>query len=977
MEKKKRYRWVYIVVMIVMFGVVGWNAQNVQARGETVRIGVFELNGFYEKNAEGMPEGYGVDYLNKISEKTNWSYKYVWAENWDECINLLREGAVDMIAPAEKNAERMEEFAFSSFDIGMECGTLLALSTNEKLVYEDFEAFNSIQIGCVDSLIFKPAFLEYAQDNRFTPNIVSYRDTKALMAALNAGEVDAALVNLFMKTDTTKVLAKCGAAPFYYMMRYESTGLLQQLNEALQQIKIEFTNFESELIEQYYPAFNYVPFTKEELSYIQSAPIFRVGCRSDMKPVSYIDEETGEVAGITREILEEISSISGFRFEYAVLPEGNITYDYLRDNQISLIASVEYNAENVSAKGIRLSIPYMESKKAFVCRRETQFDSDKYMKLAVMTGSQTLVTVINEAYPNFEVKVYSSAEECFEAVRKGEADILLQNQYVIVPFLSKPIYENMVTIPVEGLEDKLCLSPIIYQKKNIADIVLSDVRLISILNKSIRQIEDQEVTKIIVKQTTERQYQYVLEDFLYQYRYFIIALGIIVIMLAAIICYTIRIRRKSMKIIMKNEAKLRNITNNINGGVVVLKARDGLRITYANEGFLELLQCSREEYEQMQEQEYITYIHPDDVEELNSVADMDMKKENQVSIRLRIMKKDGSYIPTLFNGTLTRNGKGETEIYCVIMDISEQERLIETISLEQKKYGILIQNSGNIIFEVDCKKKLFKVSPLFQEKFGWNIREGMLADDMNNILHLLRIHKDDFNNIEKSLRGVLKKKKSMEGMARLQKVDGSYLWCEISLYPMMDADEKLVYVIGKILDVHEEVCHREELEQKSRIDALTGILNKSAFFEEANAYLNSVPRGNTALVFIDMDNFKQINDKLGHMTGDLAIKETAKRLQVIFSNYDIISRFGGDEFCVLLKEIPEETLKDKLAWAVEKMKVTYSEKEERVRCSASIGAVCTYGRRMELDTLMECADKALYSAKENGKDQYIIYHEGM
>lgn len=961
------------------------------AEKPSIRIGAFEMNGFFHREEDGSISGYGVDYLSKIAEKTGWTYEYVWASSWDECIELLRLGRVDLIAPAGKTESRSREFLFSGFSIGTECGALLTLSTNDKLVYEDFDAFQHLKTGCVDTLIFKDAFWTYAGMNGFYPDMVTYKDTRALMAALNAGEVEAVLVNLFHKTETTKVLAKYGAQPFYFMMSKGTPALKQTLDDALQQIKIEHTDFESELTQRYWPDFNNTPFTSGELEYIAQAPVLSIGCRSDSMPVSFTDEKTGEVTGITRDILEEISRVSGLKFAYVPLPYGEMTYDYLRDNGLSLIANVEYNQENSNAPGVRLSLPYLDSKKVFVMKAEDSFDTEAALKLAVSTGSPTLLQAIARAYPHFEVILCPTMEDCFKAVRRGEADALLQNQYVAAVYLSKPVYSDMMVVPVEGLEDKLCISPVLYQEKGISDSLLSDDRLISILNKSIRMIPEQDISKIIIRETSVNQYRYRFEDFLYQYRYFLVITAFFLLILILGLANTIRTRHRSMMIIAKNEAKLRHITNNINGGVVVLNASDKLQIAYANEGFLELLQCRREDLPQIKGQEYTAYVHPNDTQVLESLMTMDIQQERQVSIKLRIMRKDGSYLPTLFNGTITENEQGKREIYCVIMDISQQEQLLEAISLEQQKYGIMMENSGDILIELDCKTQTISISPLFQKKFGWKPVDDNMFHNTQDILRQIHVLPEDWDILEGCFNTVFHQSVNDDCVVRIQRKNGAFCWCRIHLYPMLDTQESLVYILGKILDIHQEVLERQELEHQSRTDALTGLLNKNAFFQEAGQYLQEEAQqrasewnpgddkkqiGRTALVFIDVDNFKQVNDRLGHMTGDQAIRETAKKLQIIFSNYDILSRFGGDEFCILLKEIPEETLKDKLSWAVEKLRAVYTENGQEVRCSASIGAAVCNGSP-DLSQLLERADQALYRAKEHGKDQYIIYQEGM
>ena len=135
--------------------------------------------------------------------------------------------------------------------------------------------------------------------------------------------------------------------------------------------------------------------------------------------------------------------------------------------------------------------------------------------------------------------------------------------------------------------------------------------------------------------------------------------------------------------------------------------------------------------------------------------------------------------------------------------------------------------------------------------------------------------------------------------------------------------------------------------------------------------MTSISTG-SALLFIDMDYFKDVNDKFGHTMGDRAIRDIALKLQVIFANCDMVSRFGGDEFLIFVKNIPRDTLLDKLAWAVEKLKETYSNGVDTVNLSASIGVAYCMADKIAYNTLLEAADNSLYAAKELGRSRYII-----
>jgi diguanylate cyclase (GGDEF)-like protein len=127
-----------------------------------------------------------------------------------------------------------------------------------------------------------------------------------------------------------------------------------------------------------------------------------------------------------------------------------------------------------------------------------------------------------------------------------------------------------------------------------------------------------------------------------------------------------------------------------------------------------------------------------------------------------------------------------------------------------------------------------------------------------------------------------------------------------------------------------------------------------------------------ALVFVDLDHFKNLNDTLGHSIGDVAIKETAVRLQVLFANVDLVSRFGGDEFCIFVWDIPRFKLMDKLERLLKILRKSYTDGRLSVETTASVGAVYCNNEAIDFDTMLGVADKALYEAKENGRDQYIL-----
>ncbi len=288
-------------------------------------------------------------------------------------------------------------------------------------------------------------------------------------------------------------------------------------------------------------------FTKEEIQLINEKRTWKVGYVCDRKPISFQGED-GELAGTTRYLLDRIAETGGLQFDYVPLPAGEITYDYLLKNGFDLVTSVEYNKENQNARGILMSDPYLSSRKVIVAREGLKFKSDGHFTVAISTGSQTIRKVISAQFPNFKLVDYPDMESCLDAVNRGDADLIIQNQYVVEYWLYKPIYHDLIVIPMLEMEDQLCCSAVVPLEETAgpAEQWQEKETLISIINKSIRQIPDGEVAGDIIASTAENMYEFTLGDFLYQYRYMMIVLAVALVLMGILVFVAIRSRIRSI-----------------------------------------------------------------------------------------------------------------------------------------------------------------------------------------------------------------------------------------------------------------------------------------------------------------------------------------------------------------------------------------------------------------------------------------------
>ncbi len=279
-------------------------------------------------------------------------------------------------------------------------------------------------------------------------------------------------------------------------------------------------------------------FTDEEKALIASfsEPI-KVGYVKDRVPVSFSDEN-GEFKGISLYIFDHISNITGLKFDYVPLPEGEVTYDYLLSEGFDLVTSVEYNKENQNARGILTSHPYLSSRKVVVAKNDMEFRYDADLSIAISKGSQTIRKVLGQAYPNFDIEDYDSIEDCLNAVNTGKSDLMIQNQYVVEYWFSKPKYDKLKVIPVPGLDDQLCFSAVVAFGDMKGPSPERGQMLINILDKAIDCISEDEVSTYIIQGIMENPYKLTLADFLYRYRFAAITLAVslvIIIILAGLL----------------------------------------------------------------------------------------------------------------------------------------------------------------------------------------------------------------------------------------------------------------------------------------------------------------------------------------------------------------------------------------------------------------------------------------------------------
>jgi diguanylate cyclase (GGDEF)-like protein/PAS domain S-box-containing protein len=210
--------------------------------------------------------------------------------------------------------------------------------------------------------------------------------------------------------------------------------------------------------------------------------------------------------------------------------------------------------------------------------------------------------------------------------------------------------------------------------------------------------------------------------------------------------------------------------------------------------------------------------------------------------------------------------------------------------------------------------------------------------------------------------------------------DGTRRYISISGEPMTDASGKFIGYRGVGKDVTAQKMAEERIQHLATHDGLTGLPNRLMFSQLLNMALQSARRYDRsfAVLFIDLDRFKIINDTLGHESGDMLLQETARRLTMEMRASDVVARLGGDEFVILVQEVSEQeqvaiVARKILSSVIKPMTLDGQE----CRITASIGICMFPACGSDEQTLMKNADMAMYLAKEQGKNNFQFYTEGI
>jgi diguanylate cyclase (GGDEF)-like protein/PAS domain S-box-containing protein len=375
------------------------------------------------------------------------------------------------------------------------------------------------------------------------------------------------------------------------------------------------------------------------------------------------------------------------------------------------------------------------------------------------------------------------------------------------------------------------------------------------------------------------------------------------------------------------------------------------------------------------EQVLLERVHPEDRSAVighNAVTFRQTGRQN--SATFRIIRGDTGeirWIRSQGNVLLDHEGRPVRRIG-TFQDITDQHETRQALRLALRRYEALIAATSEIVWHANATQEV-------GDGTGWTEFTGQTPGAANGDGWLDSVHPDDRAVAKRTCEEALAAGTPYTNEYRLRHVSGEWRWVIDRVVPLRDDDGSVTEWVGIISDIHKRKTAEDKIRRAAHTDDLTGLGNRALFQISLDRAIERAADGTlVALLLIDLDRFKEVNDTLGHDAGDAVLRTVAARLADSVPPGSTIARLGGDEFGVILPAARgAEEVEDVAGAILAELKQTMWFADRELDCSATIGLAIYPLQDADPSALLKNADIALYAAKSAGRGQVFAFRPAM
>lgn len=460
-----------------------------RAAEKVVKVAYPIQDGLTEIDEDGIYSGYTYEYLKEVSRFTNWKLEFVQFdgdinEQLLSAMNKVKSGEIDLIGGMVYSDTLINDYDYSATNYGMGNMAIYVNSNNAEINDTNIYSSKNLNVGVLSTKKeINVSLKDFGDINGISINQYFYDNGNDLQNALDNNEVDAiVLSDLSLPVGDYRVVARFSPRPFYFAATKGNTELMSQLNEAMTMLNKEQPNYMSNLHEKYFSmANNNFILTAAEKQFIKSNPKINVLILGGKAPLQYYSDKKGKLTGITFDVLDHISELSGITFDY-IYAETNKDYESLLEKKKPILIG---GVTTEHLDGYRTTKAYFNSGISLVANKNINIKDLKNKKAAVVRTEQ-LDDLVSEE--DVRMNYFDNLLECIKAVDSGKADYTYMNNHVALFYNSNYGFDNVNIIPQENQRTQGTYFA-------ISDEVSSD--LMNIINKAIDVMTDSQIEDII------------------------------------------------------------------------------------------------------------------------------------------------------------------------------------------------------------------------------------------------------------------------------------------------------------------------------------------------------------------------------------------------------------------------------------------------------------------------------------------------
>lgn len=365
-------------------------------------------------------------------------------------------------------------------------------------------------------------------------------------------------------------------------------------------------------------------------------------------------------------------------------------------------------------------------------------------------------------------------------------------------------------------------------------------------------------------------------------------------------------------------------------------------------------------------------VHPDDRSAARAAGSSRDAGTPVERIEVRYLARDGSARWMSVRADPVA-GDDDSHLVVALRDVDREHRARDDLARSEAQFRMLAENVSDVIVEFDHDLVCRWISPSVEWILGWPPRE-LTGDTL-----VALAHPSEQQALLASWHRMVETATPQELQFRVRTSAGAYRWMLGRTRPRLDDTGAVIGGISSFTDIDDAVRAGEEYAHAARHDSLTGLANRAGLLDEIERALAGDRRAgaHTAVLVIDLDHFKDVNDSLGHPVGDRLLSAAAQRLRDCVRAGEFLARPGGDEFTVVLRGLDDPASAALAAQRiVDAFRTPFVFAGTELSTTASVGIVCADpgDGGVTADTLLRDGDRALYHAKELGRDRWVMFN---